>query len=183
MCVDTHRGQKRVVGPLELELEVVVSPHVGVGNLVTKPGSSARVSQAIYPVPIAIINTHSLTSFYHYKVNKTNDPKEEKLQTKSKKLCFSPNWIPPYISIIGLFKSFSNTVCDFCLEFSLWIYMSLILTHVLVECCPGKDTSWGERLSLVSCCLLNSRAKVPVRIYVGLGSTSHTIHYSSQRRC
>lgn len=85
MCVDTHRGQKRVVGPLELELEVVVSPHVGVGNLVTKPGSSARVSQAIYPVPIAIINTHSLTSFYHYKVNKTNDPKEEKLQTKSKK--------------------------------------------------------------------------------------------------
>lgn len=172
MCVDTHRGQKRVVGPLELELEMVVSPHVSVGNLGTKPDSSARVSCAIYPVPIAIINTHSLTSFYHYKVNKTNDPKEEKLQTKSKKLCFSSNWIPSYISIIGLSKSFPNTVCYFYLKFSLWIYTSLILTHVLYECCHGKYTSWGGRLSLVSCCLPNSRATVPVWVYVGLGSIS-----------
>lgn len=35
MCVDAHSGQKRVLGPLELVLQVVLSPHVDVGNLET----------------------------------------------------------------------------------------------------------------------------------------------------
>lgn len=39
-----HRGQRRVLEPLELWLEMLVSSHIGAVN---KPGSAVRVTSAL----------------------------------------------------------------------------------------------------------------------------------------
>lgn len=55
MCrPDALGGEKRVLAPLELELQTVVSCHVGAGNKTWEWGSSGRIAsalnhQAIFP--------------------------------------------------------------------------------------------------------------------------------------
>lgn len=41
---DTHKVQKRLLDPLELELKAVVNHHMGAG---TEPGTSAKVVSAL----------------------------------------------------------------------------------------------------------------------------------------
>lgn len=45
LCLySAHRGQKKVLDPLELELQTNVSHHVNIGN---RPRSSERVGKAL----------------------------------------------------------------------------------------------------------------------------------------